>query len=126
MTSQAEWVAAQWERCAPFIERAVERAEGSFDLAHVRGKVFSGEAQLWPGLNSAVVTRIETHPSGLKSCLLWLAGGDDLEELKRLEMAIAAWAESLGCTRMEIIGRRGWLKALDGYREGSTVLVRDL
>jgi hypothetical protein len=124
--SPEEWVQAQWERCAPFIDRAVERADGAFDLEYVKTKVFTNQAQLWPGQNSAVVTRLETHPSGLLTCLLWLAGGDDLSELKALEKAISAWAKAMGCERMEIIGRRGWLKALDDYREGSTVLVRNL
>lgn len=125
MTAE-EWIAAEWQRCAPFIQRAVERTDGAFDIEYVREGVLSGDAQLWPGQNSAVVTRIETHPSGLKACLLWLAGGDDLAELKKLETAISAWAKRMGCERMEIIGRRGWLKALSDYREGSTVLVRDL
>lgn len=124
----ADWafLVNEWVRCEPFIARAVERGEGAFDVHHVWSEIMARKAQFWPGVNGAIVTRIEDHPSGLRACLFWLAGGDDLTELKALEKAISAWAKAMGCTRVEIVGRRGWLRALEGYREGSTVLVKDI
>lgn len=121
------WLVLNWVRCKPFIQRAVDRSEGAFDIEHVWSEIAANRSQFWPGANCAVVTRIETHPSGIKSVLGWLAGGDDLDELKSIEARISVWAkEHMGCDRFEIIGRRGWLRTLDGYREGSTMLVKDL
>lgn len=119
------WLADEWVRCEPFIQRAVDRAEGCFDIEHVWGQIANGNAQLWPGESSAVVTRIEQHPSGVLSLLGWLAGGE-VEEVKMLAKRAETWAKGKGCSRVEIIGRRGWLRAMEGYREACTVLVKEL
>jgi hypothetical protein len=123
--NQDEWVKAAWAASKPFIERAVKRADGCFDIDHVWAEIEAGKAQLWPGVHGAIVTRIEVHPSGKKVVLFWLAGGDDLKEMASQEQAIEKWAKGMGCTGSEIIGRRGWLKALPGYREASTLLTKD-
>jgi hypothetical protein len=120
------WLISNWARCEGYLQRAVDRAEGAFDLDHVWREVVKGDAQFWPGENTACVTRIEEYPSGIKAVLGWVAGGDDLDELKDIEARISVWAKGMGCDRFEIIGRRGWLRALDGYREGSTLLIKDL
>lgn len=119
------WLVDEWVRCEPFIQRAVDRSEGCFDIEHVWGQIANGNAQLWPGDASAVVTRIEQHPSGIKSLLGWLAGGE-MEEVKALALRAEQWAKSHGCTRVEIVGRRGWLRSMPGYREAFTVLVKEL
>lgn len=121
------WLIDNWVRCEPFIQRAVDRANGSFDINHAWSEIMRGNAQFWPGERSAVITKIEVHPSGIKSVLGWLTGGEDLEEIAALEARISTWAKNtMGCTRAEIIGRRGWMRALDGYRENATLLVKDL
>ncbi len=120
------WVAKEWEAAKPHIQRAVDRAEGAFDIEHVRAEIEAGRAQLWGGLNAAVVTKLETYPSGIKACLFWLCGGDDMNEILDIEAKVSAWAARQGCHRVEIIGRRGWLRALKGYRETSTLLVREI
>lgn len=122
---QLAWLVGSWVDAEPHIQRAVDRAGGCFDINHVWSEIANGKAQLWPGDGSAIVTKIETHPSGLKTLLYWLAGGE-LDALLPMTGRIEAWARKMGCTRIEIIGRRGWLRALADYREACTVLVKDL
>lgn len=116
----------EWVRCEAMLERAVNEAAGTFDIGFVWSEVISGRSQFWPMPQAALVSRIETYPSGLKACLLWLCGGSDLGAMKQTEQVIAGWARRQGCGRIEIVGRRGWLKALDGFREGGTILVKEL
>jgi hypothetical protein len=120
-----EWLASEFHRCRDWIQDALDYAEGEHEIEHVWAALKSGEAQLWPTSNGAVITTLRTYPTGEKAIVWWLAGGA-LAELKDTERAVSEWAKRQGCTRAVISGRRGWLKALDGYRETATVMVRTL
>jgi hypothetical protein len=39
---------------------------------------------------------------------------------------IEAWARSIGCDTMLIMGRPGWQRALEGYRRTAVVLEKKL
>ena len=113
----------QWARCSKYIEDALEYAGGSHTLQDVMLAVAEGKAQFFPLDKSAIVTEIVDYPQKAM-CRIWLAGGD-LDELIDAEVAIAAWAKTQGCDGMEIIGRRGWSRKLESYRESAVVLMRD-
>lgn len=123
----------EWERCLPVLSPAIRRSEGAFDAAHVWSELVQGNAQLWPlwkgretqVKRSAMVTRIEIYPSGRKAVLGWLAGGE-MDECRTMQGWVEDWARAMGCERFEIIGRRGWLRALEGFRESQVVLTKDL
>jgi hypothetical protein len=119
------WLETQFERVWPFLKPAVDRTEGAQNQYTVRAAIMEKKAQLWPLQNSAIVTEIITHPTGLVSMVFWLAGGD-LDELLGAVPGIEAWAKKMGCKRIEINGRRGWLRALDGFAATSTILAKDL
>ena len=85
--------------------------------------VSEGKAQFFPLDKSAIVTEIVDYPQKAM-CRIWLAGGD-LDELLDAEAAICEWAKTLGCSGMEIIGRRGWSRTLKNYRESAVVLMKD-
>lgn len=84
-----------------------------------------GRAQLWPMPNAAMLTSIEVYPTGLKELRGWLAGGD-LSEIKEWVPVVQAWAQEHGCKRVLITGRRGWLRAFDGYYDAGTILAKDI
>jgi len=115
---------AEWERCTPYIEAALDYANNSHNIGDVRRAIEIGNAQFFPLENSAIVTEIVDYPK--KSvCRIWLAGGD-LDELIHAEKHIARWAKQIGCHGMEIIGRKGWQRKLSDYRDTSVVLVKEL
>lgn len=113
----------QWARCSKYIEDALEYAGGSHTLQDVMLAVAEGKAQFFPLDKSAIVTEIVDYPQKAM-CRIWLAGGD-LDELIDAEVALGAWAKTQGCDGMEIIGRRGWSRKLENYRESAVVLIRD-
>jgi len=112
-----------WVRCRKYIEDALEYANGSHTIQDVMLAVSEGKAQFFPLDKSAIVTEIVDYPQKAM-CRIWLAGGD-LDELVEAEVAIAAWAKTLGCDGMEIIGRRGWSRKLENYQQSAVVLMRD-
>lgn len=118
------WLRAQFERCAPWLQAALDRDAGTHALEDVWELIESGVAQLWPTPNGAIVTVVEAYPKA-KVLRFWLAGGT-LRELQKSEPTIRAWAKDQGCTLVLIGGRRGWLKALPDYRELCTAMVREI
>lgn len=114
----------EWARLVPHISEALKYSNKSHDISDVWDAVKRGKAQFFPLENSVIVTEIVDYPNQ-SVCRIWLAGGD-LDELMEAEKSVCKWAEELGCTGMEIIGRKGWSRKLTDYKEASVVLVKEI
>lgn len=113
----------KWQHCAPFIGAALEYAHNSHTLSDVLDAVVKGDAQFWHANDAAMITEIIEYPQR-RTLRFWLAGGD-LVTLKHLEQEAINWSKGWNCTACEIIGRRGWGRALNGYEEAATIFVKD-
>lgn len=126
MTPELQAFAAnQLERCWPWIAAAIQRYGPTHSKEHIWRALVEGRAQLWPMKHAAMVTTINTWPTGYKEAQAWLAGGE-LQNILEWTPIIEKWAKDEGCARAIVSGRRGWLKALDGYRDVITVMAKDL
>lgn len=118
---------ALWARVAPFLSAALEHAGRTHRLIDVRRLVDSGEAQLWAGTRSAMVTLLEDDPCE-RRLLIWLAGGDLDELVGSLRPRAEAWARLAACRRVLVIGRPGWERALksEGYAPLARIVAKEL
>ena len=93
-------------------------------MGDVEADLAAGEARLWLGERSCVVTRVRPGVNGEQLLEIWIAGGE-LAELKAALPRIEDWGRSVGCTQAMIDGRPGWVRELkaDGY-EPFTVSIR--
>ena len=125
--AQAGLVRREFERCWPWLKAALDRGIPSHDKEHVLDLILSGEAQLWPGEDSAVVTMVHTYPTGFRECDGWLAGGT-MAGVSKLEKQIAAWATENGCNICRLQCRNGFKRtfASAGYRQAAIVLTKEL
>jgi hypothetical protein len=118
---------ADWARCAPWLQAALDHAGRTHSLAEVRAAVARDEARFWPGPRSALIAVIENDP-GDRRLLIWLAGGDR-EELEGVILPLAeAWGRRGGCRRVLVIGRAGWERTLKskGYAPLARIVGKDL
>jgi hypothetical protein len=91
-------------RSLPYLQAAIDRSypTGGLTIRDVLDKVAGGQAQLWPGRNSAAVSNPE------KAFNIWLAGGDMRELFQMLEIAEAqAKAQGFDCMTISE-ARPGW------------------
>ena len=116
---------ADFDRLWPLLAEALEEHPGTYTKEDVWAEIEGGHAQLWPLPNSVVVTSTRTYATGYKELRGWLAAGD-LSEIAKLEPFICGWAKEIGCRRFVLTGRRGWKKALPGYREKAVFLSKEL
>lgn len=118
---------ADWRRCAPWIDAALEHAGRTHSLEDVRSAIDRGEARFWPGEASALVAVIEQDP-GERRLLIWLAGGQRDELETRLLPQAEVWGRDCGCRRALVIGRSGWARTLKtkGYAPLARIVAKDL
>lgn len=123
--TEVAWLRAEFLRCRPWIEAALKRdVIATHDAEDVWELIKAGHAQLWPTPNSVVVTKIDAYPKA-RVLTFWVAGGK-LKEIRFTEAQVYAWARVAGCTFAAIAGRRGWARALKGYKETGSIVVRKL
>jgi len=123
--TELDWLRSEFERCWPWLQAALEREPDTYRKEHVWKALETGDASLWPTPNSCCLVSIKDYPTGRRGLLGWLAGGD-LQEIKKTEIALQAYAREMGCHHMELFGRRGWFREFEGYREAAVVLRKDL
>jgi hypothetical protein len=106
------------------IQRAID-LQDTHSTQDVQEACAKGDAQVWCGERSALVTEIVRYPLK-KVCRIWLAGGEMSELTNEMLPAVEAWAKQKECAAVEIIGRHGWQRVLKDYRQPHTVLVKEL
>lgn len=117
--------AEEWERVKPFLIPAIER-DGTHTLSDVEAKIFAHKAILLAGEKSALVAEVDEYPQ-TKVLRIWLGGGD-LNELKSWLNELLELGRSLGCSRLKIEGRDGWVRALKslGLDRSWSVIEKDI
>ena len=113
------------DKTARLLCEALRRSKSAWTLQDVWQEIQANRAQLWLGENAVVVT-----DTALPDCLnVWLYAGD-LTEMRALDTSAAAYAKTLGLSKMTVIdGRKGWARVLAplGYKKhGSNMLVKEI
>ena len=130
VTAHPSQVGEVWPVVGPMLARAVAMAD-SMTLGDVRGQLDRGEQQLWMSVSpdgvieGAWTTRIANYP-GKRVCEIVLCGGNAVERWLEMIEPVEWFAREMGCQKVRIFGRAGWLKVLKGFTEAYRVIERDL
>jgi hypothetical protein len=95
------------------------------DKLSVWQRIATGKAKLWLGDAAAIVSEIINHPTGVRSQNTWIAGGE-IDEIKEMMRTVETWGYAHGCHREIGNGRKGWLRAFEGYTEFGWRKQKDL
>lgn len=117
-----------WPIVEPMFQRVVDRDRGRSSTETIKQSIMDGRSILWVSsdIEIAVTTSIEVYPTGKKSCLIAACAGENLETCKHAEKVLERYAKEMGCEMIEIYGRGGWLRALDGYEKDNTIMSKGL
>lgn len=101
-----------WQRFEPLVAHALVKASSIEKPYQYLLALIDGKQQLWViGDNEGVIiTEIYPTLRGL-TCAMPIAAGRD-DHIEPCLEVIEAWARSEGCTRMEFVGRLGWIRRL--------------
>lgn len=134
IVSIAQWeVPFYWSRIAPLLVRVLEREEVDNSLDDVRQFLLSGHMQAWHiDWKTLLITQIQSfganaqQPTSKVCCVVFCAGEGLAEWLGAADGRISDWAESMGCTKLRIVGRKGWAVKLPEFKQVSITLEKQL
>lgn len=107
------------------LDRALDMA-GTHDRNDLAEALMAGEAKLWVNRDAVLITEIVEYPK-TRHCQIWLAAGL-LDDVLGCWDEIRAHAEQEGCSKVVVLGRRGWKKSLQklGWVETMTRFEKEL
>lgn len=106
------------------IESALAYAGGTHTVADVLDAIRSGDAQLWSGPNSCIVTEIDRQPR--HSILHFFLAAGVAAELAAMTPLVCAWGREQGCVSARFVGRKGWAKSFlkdQGWHPADLVIM---
>lgn len=110
----------QLRRAAPFIQASLQRSPCGSTLDEVLAEIATGQARLWTGPQSAVVTQFVSTEQ------IWHAGGEMDDLVANMQRA---WPimQSRGIERLQVQDtRKGWTRRLEphGFKP-ATLLIKE-
>jgi hypothetical protein len=129
-TANPETLDFLWPHALPHLKRFSEETL-LINTDDLYEKLKTNDRQMWliereGKVVLVVVTEIWAGDSG-PVCMIKIASGTaGHEALREICDEIEGWARGMGCAGMEISGRKGWLKVLDGFKQTGVILEKDL
>jgi hypothetical protein len=123
-------VAHIWGQVEPLLLKAILYDDFSYDGQNLLDGILKKDMQLWISwkdkVESAVLTQIIDYPK-FKVCRWFLAGGSKMKYwIDELTHQVETWAKQNNCKRIELVGRRGWMKKLKDYEAKHIVMTKEL
>lgn len=114
----------RWADVAPHLARPLAR-QSAMTLESLQASLLRGEMLLWeiPG-KAAFVTQLQQFPAE-RICVIILCGGDGLREWQDAAWrGLTRYARKAGCSCLQIVGRRGWTRAVPEFQPTGEVILR--
>ena len=119
-----------WPMLEKRLDAVIKRLNGRITARSLHDAISAGRWQCWTAWEgneclAAVVTRIEAHPSGMKTLEAIVASGDHREKWQYIAVdALTDFMRAEGCSLFEIHARPGWERVLapKGFKRTHIVL----
>ena len=118
-----------WPYIAPLLKVACTRT-GLNAFADIAADILSGCGLLWlawsgQAIEAAAATILINSEIG-KVCVITVCSGRGMARWLPLITEIENYARAEGCVCVRIYGRKGWLRALDGYEAKHIIMDKEL
>ncbi len=128
---QPEDVAYLWDDVGPMLAKVTERSEGEFEPDDYLETLTQGAMQLWiateeKNITLAMVTQIISYPQKKVLRVIAISGEKFIEAHSQFNDMVEAFAIRVGCSSMELWGRKGWKKMLPDWKDSYIVFTKDL
>ena len=128
---QPKDVAYIWKDIGPMLSRVTERSEGEMEPDDYLETLTHGTMQLWvateeKNITLAMVTQIIPYPQKKVLRVIAISGERFIEAHSQFNDVIETFALRVGCSSMELWGRKGWKKMLPDWKDSYIVFTKDL
>lgn len=119
-----------WPHALPHLKRFSEETL-LIDTESIYQSLKTNDRQMWMLAKEGevvlvVVTEVRSGDHGTICTIRIGAGTAGHESLRTIFGEIEGWARKLGCVAIEICGRKGWSRVLDGFKQTGVILEKDL
>lgn len=119
-----------WEQVQPLLLKGIMYDDNSYSGKNLLDAVLKKEMQLWISwtdkVESAVLTQLIDYPQ-YRVCRWFLAGGKNVDAwLDDLTRQVETWAIANDVKRIELVGRKGWIKKMKDYESKHIVMTKEL
>ena len=126
-----EDVAHVWGDVAPLLLTVSQHAEGEMEPDDYLESLTHGDMQLWTASEEkkiflAMVTQIVPYPQKKVLRVIAISGERFKEAHKHFNDVVETFALRVGCSSMELWGRKGWKKMLPEWKDSYIVFTKDL
>lgn len=118
-----------WSDVSPLLQAACRRTTLTA-FADIEADILAGRSLLWIAWNghaieAAAATVLINSEDG-KVCVITVCGGRGMRRWLPLARQIENYARDEGCVSVRIFGRRGWLRALEGYKQRYVIMEKEM
>jgi hypothetical protein len=122
-----------WPIVAPLLRKAIART-GLSAFREIERDILQGHALLWlavsgegsaAAIDAVASTSLQETDAG-NVCVITACAGARMSRWLPLIEQIETYAKNEGCTCIRIFGRKGWLRALDGYRAKHIIMDKEI
>lgn len=101
---------------------------GHLNAEETREDLKLAKKQLWGYQEEGRVIGIAITRVSLPFCEVFAAAGKQSRpgQIQELYEHIERWARTVGCARMRINGRKGWMRVLQGYSVTGYIMEKEL
>jgi len=118
-----------WQSVKPFLEAALEHADGKYDLSVIFEQIQRENYKLWVVYNESqvigcFVTELLQYPCAKVLGVPFLSCGDFDADIAPHFSTVKQWARDNNAVSIEFFGRAGWEKKLKpmGFEKTHTVM----
>ena len=120
-----------WEDIEPLLAKVSKHTEGEMLPEDFMTPLEEGLMQLWVAIEekniiAAMVTQIVPYPQKKTLRVIAIAGSDFKGLYARFNDMIEGFAVRVGCSSMELWGRKGWKKLLPDWKDSYIVYTKDI
>ena len=124
-------VAYVWGDVSPLLLTVSQHAEGEMEPDDYLESLTHGDMQLWTAVEEkkiilAMVTQIVPYPQKKVLRIIAISGEKFKEAHKHFNDVVESFALRVGCSSMELWGRKGWKKMLPEWKDSYIVFTKDL
>ena len=129
-----EYVDRYWAQASGMLERAVNESRGRYNLEALYLEIIKGDCHLWvifegeDNVVSAFTTQFIYYPLKMNLSVVFLGSDDSLGGFSGMWVdlmpELMEWAKLHGCSAIEVVGRKGWLRVFRelGFKESFTMI----
>lgn len=120
-----------WDKVAPMLSEVTKHSEGELDVDDFFDYISSGHMDLWIAIEDSkiimsMVTQVVKYPQKQILRVIAISGERFKETHDNFIDMVESFAIRIGCSALELWGRKGWKKLLPDWKDSYIVYTKEL